>query len=244
MLAEEGIHLAPAVHCLLGPIKRPVPIEEAVAGTVVAVKLVRLAVLLEFLLVLVHLLRARCAIFVAEQAEQRAAEVLRHVDRRDGGLGIQLLRSHHHAACPQLGAGVDVLSLAGIDEGMPTARAGAKKTNLAVVIGLRAHPFHGGFGIADHLGIANATLGAHLGGDVVRVAVAASTLALVEVGADGEIAVVCEPTRRLNVEFAPAREMVDKHDSRKGARTRWLGHVSRYRRSFVASRFAGHASVE
>ena len=49
------------------------------------------AVLLELGLVLVHLLRARCAILVAEQAEQRAAEVLRHVDRRDGRLGIELL---------------------------------------------------------------------------------------------------------------------------------------------------------
>jgi hypothetical protein len=60
------------------------PIEEAVAGAVVAVEFVRLAVLLEFGLMLVHLLGARRAILVAEQAEQRAAEVLRHVDRRDG----------------------------------------------------------------------------------------------------------------------------------------------------------------
>ena len=59
------------------------------------------------------------------------------------------------------------------------ARAGADETNLAVVIGLRAYPLHRGFGIADHLEVGNAALGAHLGGDVVRVAVAASTLALV-----------------------------------------------------------------
>jgi len=85
MLGEERKYLAPAVHCLLGPIQRPVPIEEAVAGTVVAVELTRLTVLFEFSLVLVHLLRAGCAILVAEQAEQRAAEVLRHIDRRDGG---------------------------------------------------------------------------------------------------------------------------------------------------------------
>jgi hypothetical protein len=76
-------------------------------------------------------------------------------------------------------AGVDVLPLAGIDEGVAAARAGAAETNLAVVIGLRAYPLHGGFGIADHLGVGNAALGAHLGGDVVRVAVAASTLPLV-----------------------------------------------------------------
>src|SRR5256885_16732199 len=66
MLAEEGEHLAPAVHGLLGPVERPVPIEDAVAGTVVAVELVRLAVLLELGLVLVHLLRARRAVVIAE----------------------------------------------------------------------------------------------------------------------------------------------------------------------------------
>src|ERR1700692_2892697 len=103
MLAEEGEDLAPAIHRLLGPIERPVPIEEAVAGTVVAMELVFLAVLLELGLVLVHLLRARCAILVAEQAEQRATEVLRHVDRRDGCLGIELLLAHHHADTPYVG---------------------------------------------------------------------------------------------------------------------------------------------
>jgi hypothetical protein len=87
------------------------------------------------------------------------------------------------------------------------------------VTGLRAYPLHGGLDIADHLGVGNAALGAHLGGDVVRVTVAASTLALVEVGADREMAVMREPTRRLDIELAPAREMVDKHDAWKGART-------------------------
>jgi hypothetical protein len=64
---------------------------------------------------------------------------------------------------------------------MPAARAGAEKTNLAVVIGLRAHPLHGGFGITDHLGVGNASLGAHLGGNVVGITIAAPTLALVTV---------------------------------------------------------------
>src|SRR3954454_15653584 len=88
MLAEEGPYLVPAIHRLLGPIQRPVPIEEAVTGTVVAVELVILAVLLQLGLVLVDLLRARRAIVVAEDAEQRAGEVLRHIDRRNGRLGI------------------------------------------------------------------------------------------------------------------------------------------------------------
>src|SRR6266403_2296172 len=223
MLAEEGEHLAPAIHGLLGPVEWPVPIEDAVASTVVAVELVHLAMLLEFGLVLVHLLGARRSVVVAEYAEQRAAEVLCHLDRRDRRLGIELLLAHHHAAAPELDAGVDVLPLAGIDEGVPATRTGAENADLAVVIGLRAHPLHCGLGIADHLGVGNAAVGAHFGGDVVRVALART---LIEVSADREIAVMREPTRRLNVELAPAREMVDKNDARKGARTRRLGHIS------------------
>src|SRR5579864_479794 len=247
MLAEEGPNLVPAIHRLLGPIERPMPVEKAVARAVVAVELVILAVLLEFGLVLVHLLGARRAIVVAEQAEQRAAEVLGHVDRRDRRLGVELLWAHHHAAAPLLDAGIDVLALAGIEEGMPAARAGTDETDLAVVIGVRAHPLHRGFGVADHLGVGDAAFGADLGGDVVRVAVAAATLALVEVGADREIAVMREPARRLDVELAPAREMVDQHDARKGASALWSRHVSRYRCSLVALDghvLAGHASVE
>ena len=66
MPAEEGEYLTPAIHGLLGPIEWPVPIEEAMAGTVVALELVRLAMLLELGFVPVHLLRARCPILVAE----------------------------------------------------------------------------------------------------------------------------------------------------------------------------------
>src|SRR6202022_1877954 len=131
MLAEKGEHLAPAIHGLLGPVEWPVPIEDAVASTVVAVELVHLAVLLEFGLVLVHLLGARRAGVVAEYAEQRAAEILRHLDRRDGRLGIELLLAHHHAAAPELDAGIDVLSLASVDEGMPAARTGTENADLA-----------------------------------------------------------------------------------------------------------------
>src|SRR6266545_5124133 len=192
VLAEEGVHLAPAVHALLGPVEWPMPIEEAVAGAVVAVELVVLAQLLELGLVLVDLFGAGRAVVVAEQAEQRAGEVLGHVDRRDRRLGVELVLAHHHAAAPQVDAGIDVLLLAGIDEGVPAARAGAEHADLAVEIGLGAHPLHGGRGVADHLGVGNAAVGAHLGGDVVGVAVAAAALALIEVGADRDIAVMGE----------------------------------------------------
>src|SRR4051812_12089575 len=101
MLAEEGEQLAPAVHRLLGPVDWPVPIEEAVAGAVIAMEFVGLAVLLQLGLVLVYLLGARRPVVIAEQADQRAAEILRHLDRRDRRLGVELLRPHHHAAAPQ-----------------------------------------------------------------------------------------------------------------------------------------------
>ena len=57
MLAEEGEHLAPAVHRLLGTVERTVPVEEAVAGAVVAVELVALAEPLELGFVDVDLFR-------------------------------------------------------------------------------------------------------------------------------------------------------------------------------------------
>src|SRR5262249_794315 len=157
-LAEEGAHLAPAIHGLLGPIEWPVPIPDAVAGAVVAVELVHLAVLLELGLVLVHLLGARRAVIVAEYADQRAAEVLGPLDRRARRLGIESLLAHHPAPAPELGASVDVLPLAGIDEGVPATGAGAEQAHLAVVVGLRAHPRHRGLGIADHLRVGNAAV--------------------------------------------------------------------------------------
>src|SRR5256885_4022982 len=80
LLAEEGEHLAPAIHCLLRPVEWPVPIEDAVAGTVVAVERVYLTVLLELGLVLVHLLAAPPPVDVAEYAEQPAAQVLPDLD--------------------------------------------------------------------------------------------------------------------------------------------------------------------
>src|SRR5262245_20909896 len=72
MLAEEREHLAPRIHRLFGPVERPVPVIEAVARAVVAIEFVGLAVLLQRGLVFVHLLRARRAVVVTEDAEQRA----------------------------------------------------------------------------------------------------------------------------------------------------------------------------
>src|SRR5207248_5610147 len=116
------------------------------------------------------------------------------------------------AAAPQLDAGVDVLLLAGIDEGVPATRAGAEQSDLAVEVGLPAHPLHGSRGVTDHLGIGNATVGAHLGGDVVGIGVAAAALlALVKVGADRKVSMVGKAPSRLDIELAPAGQVVDQH---------------------------------
>src|ERR1019366_6959374 len=110
MLAEEGEHLAPGIHCLLRSVEWPVPIEDAVASAVVAVELVHLAVLLELGLVLVHLFGARRAVVVAEDADKRAREVLGHVNRRGQGGRTDGSRSIAATAGPD-----EVVSLAATD---------------------------------------------------------------------------------------------------------------------------------
>jgi hypothetical protein len=194
----------------------------------------------------IHLLRARIAILVAKQAQQRTGEVLRHIDRRDRFLGIEIILPHHHAAAPLLHAGIDIFLLAGVEKGVPAARAGADQTDLAVVAGLRAHPLHRGFGIADHLCVGNAAFRAHLGGHIVRIGLAAA-LALIKIGADREIAVMREPAGRFDIQLAPARQMVNKYHARMRAGAGGPRHISRNRRSVVAFQrhvLAGHASVE
>jgi hypothetical protein len=57
VLQQEREHLFPAVQRLLDAVRRPVVAEEAMPGTVVPVKLVLFAMLLELGLVLVDLLR-------------------------------------------------------------------------------------------------------------------------------------------------------------------------------------------
>src|SRR5687767_7007323 len=116
MLAEEREYLAPGIHRLFGAIKRSVPVIEAVTRTVVAMEFVVLAMLLQRGFVLVHLLGARRAVVVAEDAEQRTGETLRHVDRCDRRLGVELLLAHHDAPAPHVDGGIDVLPLARIDE--------------------------------------------------------------------------------------------------------------------------------
>src|SRR5579871_2469107 len=138
MLAVEREQFCPGVHTLVDAIGRPVPVEEAVAGAVITMELVVLAEPLQLGLVLVDLLRAWRAVFVAEDADQRTRQIPGHVDRRYWRLGVELFLAHDDTAAPQIGAGVDVFLLAGIDVGVAAAGAGSDHADLAVVAGLRA----------------------------------------------------------------------------------------------------------
>src|SRR5438105_4793760 len=122
--------------------------------------------------------------------------------------------------------------MAGKQEGLPPAGAGADDADLAVEPGLSAQPLDCTFGVADDLRIGDAALGAHLGGDVVGFAL---TGAVVEVMADRGVAVMCEPAGGLTIKLVPARRMVDQHDARIGARTQRPRDIGRNRLTLVAS---------
>src|SRR5215207_3044367 len=107
VLLHKRPHLLPAVERLLDAVSRPVVIEEAVAGAVIAVELIVLAVFLQLGLVLADLLRGRGAVLVAEQPEQRAGQLLRVLDRRDRLFRVQFLLAHHDAPAPQLAGRVN-----------------------------------------------------------------------------------------------------------------------------------------
>src|SRR5947209_8357125 len=83
MLVEEGKDLVPAIERLLGAIGRTRRVEEGVASTVVAVKRISLAEFLEHGLGAIDLIAIGILVVVAEQAEQRTAQILGEVDGRD-----------------------------------------------------------------------------------------------------------------------------------------------------------------
>src|SRR5882757_1321474 len=87
MLAEECESLSPAVLGLLQAEAGAVVIQEVVAGAIVAVKLVGLAMTLELGFGLVHVGPRRVHVVVAEQAHQWRGDLRGHVDRRNRSLG-------------------------------------------------------------------------------------------------------------------------------------------------------------
>ena len=133
--------------------------------------------------------------------------------------------------------------MTGIEEGLPPARAGAPHGHLAVEPRLGPQPLHRAFGVADHLRIRNAAFGAHLGGDVLGFAFAGT---VIEIVADGGIAVMREPAGRLAIEFIPAGRVVNQHDAGIRTRPQRPRDIGRDRLALVAvhrNRLSNHAFV-
>src|ERR687885_1228394 len=131
MRAEEGEHLAPAVHRLLRTVRRRVVVEEAVPGPVVAVELVGLALLLQLCFQRVDLLGRRALVVVAEQPEHRRLEVLGVLDGRDRLAGREILLVGDDAPAPQVADGREARYAAADQVSVATAGAGANDPDLA-----------------------------------------------------------------------------------------------------------------
>src|SRR5581483_7010298 len=81
ILLEEGIDLVPAIDGLLGPVRRPCGVEEAVAGAVIAVEFVFFAEPLERFLGDIDVSWGRVLVVVAVDAENRSGEIFRQCYR-------------------------------------------------------------------------------------------------------------------------------------------------------------------
>src|SRR5690242_13112313 len=130
MLAEEGEHLLPAVDRRGLAVLRPIHREEGVAGIVVSVELVGLAELLQRLLGLPGVLRRGPGVLDAEETQQRAAEILRELDRRDRLARCELLGLGGDAAAVAVDGRVDAAQGARREIRLPPARAIADDANL------------------------------------------------------------------------------------------------------------------
>src|SRR5262249_51101058 len=134
----EGEDFLPAVDGLLLTVRSAVVVEEAVTRPVVAMELVRLAVLLQLGLVLVDLLGRGRLVLVAEESEERGREILRVVDGRYRLVRCELLLGLDHAAAPQVEDGIEALQPAAGEERLAAARAGAEHADLPADVGQRA----------------------------------------------------------------------------------------------------------
>src|SRR5258705_6353929 len=164
MLAEEGVGLVPAIDRLLDAVAGPLGGEEAVAGAVIAMELVSLAELLQYRLGAVDMVGRGVLVVIAEQAQQRTAQLVGEVDRRHRPLGAELLGIlrivDDDIAAPAIDRGVDIGQRAGGEIGVAAARAEADHADLAGGIGLLAQVSGAGIDIAYHLGVAVAAIAA------------------------------------------------------------------------------------
>src|SRR3972149_6012583 len=198
---------ARAVPRLLLAIGRPVVVEEAMARLGIHVELVGLAVLLEFLLVLGHLLRGWALVLRAKEAQERAREVLGVVDRGNGLLGGELFLRHHHTPTPAVHGRVKALHTTRDEKRVSAPRTGAEDTHLTVDVRKRAQVPHGPFNIADRLVVRNAASRPHFGPHIFWRPMAVPGI---KVGRNRRIPMVGELAGGLPVPFIPAGCVVDR----------------------------------
>src|SRR5688572_31736322 len=83
ILFQESENFFPAIYCLFLTIRRTVVVEKAVAGAVVAVKNIILAVLFELLFMSIYLIRRRRFVVVAKNANHWARQIFGIIDGRE-----------------------------------------------------------------------------------------------------------------------------------------------------------------
>src|SRR5262245_28844460 len=192
------------------------------AGAVVAMKLVLLAVLLELRLVRVDLFGGRRLVLVAEDPEDRARELLGVLDGRHRLIGGELFLGLDDASAPALDHGVETLEAAAGEKRLSASRARAEDADLAAHIRQRAEPGVGAVEIAEDSSVRSASRRPDLGPDVLGSAMA---VAEVQIRGDRRVAVVGEAASALPVPLVPARRVVDDDHAGKRSGAEWSSHV-------------------
>src|SRR5665213_205683 len=189
--------------------------ENGVAGIVVAVELVGLAVLLQGRLGLVDVVRGRVAVLVAEQAHERRLDALGEVDRGDRLFRGQRRFVDDDVAAPAIDRGVDAAAEpAGAEVGLAAARAEADDADLAGRVALLAQEGDRAGDVADDLVVGVAAVAAHLGDHRLVGAVADPAI---EARRDRGIAVMGEFARDFAGPLVPAGHVMDDDDAREWA---------------------------
>src|SRR5437667_10990897 len=100
----------------------------------VYVKLVGLSILLQFLFMLGNLLGSWRLILLAKESQQRTGQILRIVYWCYGILSGQLLLRHDNSPAPAIYCRIEALRSASNKDHLPSSRAGAKYSRLAVAL--------------------------------------------------------------------------------------------------------------
>src|SRR6516164_651906 len=182
------------------------------AGAVVTVELVVLAMPFQFGLGAVDLVGRRVWILVAEETQERAADPFRQIERRHRlALGQPRLVVDDDIAAPAIDCTLDQMrQLAGHQISLPPAGAEADHADLTAGMRLRAQEVDRTCHIAEHLIVRDAAAFTHLGNHLLLRAIADTEI---EARRDCGIAVVREFACDLAGPFIPAWHVMDHDDA-------------------------------